>query len=155
MKKMKVYLFFLSILFISCIHIVVNMDNVCSSLDREEYNKSDEIKLNLYGEFLPEENVVGGVVYISLRKGDTETAQFKVLTTNDLKELSDNDYSDDFRCLINPEKNEKYITKFNKQLTINVKESGEYVFSILFIISSSKQLQDVSKIINIPFTVIE
>ena len=62
MKKMKVYLFFLSILFISCIHIVVNMDNVCSSLDREEYNKSDEIKLNLYGEFLPEENVVGGVV---------------------------------------------------------------------------------------------
>ena len=86
MKKMKVYLFFLSILFISCIHIVVNMDNVCSSLDKEEYNKSDEIKLNLYGEFLPEENVVGGVVYISLRKGDTETVQFKVLTTNDLKE---------------------------------------------------------------------
>ena len=57
--------------------------------------------------------------------------------------------------MINPKKGNDYLTSLDEFLTIKLKETGNYVLSLFFIISSSKQLQDVSKIIDIPFTVTE
>ena len=154
MKKLEVLLLLSFILFVGCIHVVVNMDNVFSSLDKKEYNIEDEISINMYGKFLPEEFVTGGVVYISVTK-NTEIVPFKVVSVSGLNDFSDNEYYDDFRYVINPKKGNDYLTSLDEFLTIKLKETGNYVLSLFFIISSSKQLQDVSKIINIPFTVTE
>ena len=108
----------------------------------------------MYGKFLPEEFVTGGVVYISVTK-NTEIVPFKVVSVSGLNDFSDNEYYDDFRYVISPKKGNDYLTSLDEFLTIKLKETGNYVLSLFFIISSSKQLQDVSKIINIPFTVTE
>lgn len=160
----KLLIFFLSTMVISCWNFYINMDNTICKIDKTEYKTTDNIEIQLSGEYLLEEAVIGGTIHICIFNAETHENQFlnlKKINNEDanvakekyIDELSSDGFT--YMCNIEPNKNEKYITTFMRRLTINIDTPGKYFINFWGKFSSYKTRFTGDIDIEIPFTVIE
>lgn len=145
----------------------VDMSSIYCEFDKKIYNVDEEINVQMYGNFLIEDCVIGGVCTVSVDKifEDKKVSNsFEIIKINDADICIDNDDYEYFmdtnkemyRYEINPFDLEKYVTKFDRNLVIKIKESGEYILTFGIEVTSYNRISGSGvEFIKLPFTVTE
>lgn len=132
MKKITNILFLtiLCVLFISCGEIYINMNNIKYTIEKDEYIVNEEIKINFKGSFLPDDEVLGIWIDISLFNNDDENAEMKIINRNG--EVINWDDEDCRYYFPTVEKNyfqyfvdKKNMTEFDESISISIPNEGE------------------------------
>ena len=124
------FLTILCVLFIGCGEIYINMNNIKYTIEKDEYIVNEEIKINFKGSFLPDDEVLGIWIDISLFNNDDENAEMKIINRNG--EVINWDDEDCRYYFPTVEKNhfqyfvdKKNMTEFDESISISIPNEGE------------------------------
>ncbi len=162
------FLTILCVLFISCGESLVDMSNVQFQLSKSTYKVKEDIDIEVIGNFLSQECVVGGFFSIYVCKSNIiedsdEELKFEITKIDgnpaDLNNKFYKEYlsynSSLYRYEIIPKENEKYITNFNTSVTISLAEPAAYNLAYYCEVESSKRKLGGVVIEKLPFIVTE
>jgi len=127
MEKFKfIFLSLISLFFLSCESVYLDMNNVHCKLDKDTYAKEEKITLTYYGNF-KDSNDIGNLridfIVYKLINGERDHENFPDINFSDNPESISN-FSDGlyYKYI----KENEIMTDFNDILVFRIKESGEY-----------------------------
>ena len=148
MKLNKVlYLILICFLFTSCDEVYIDMSKTYCNINKNTYQLNEDIELHIYGQYLPEEYVLGGAVYLWVYKNienHLEESNFKLKKINEIEVFLDNEFYpnnivDYYRYSINPKDSHNYMVDFDAKISFSTLEPGNYTLIIDGLMESHKR----------------
>ena len=136
MKKIKfIFLSLISLFFLSCESVYLDLNNVHCEIDKRSYQKEESIKLTCYGNFKDHDDV--GIVYIFLyvdkiinnEHESVSSTGFTIKTYGSFQDDSEHCYGEGYSAFI---KNDEKMTDFNNSIVFCIHEPGNYELSVEF-----------------------
>ena len=129
-------------------------------VDKDNYKTGEEININIYGNYLLEEKILGGkiIIYICKKENEKE-GKFKItkINSNEVslsEQLLDKEI-DVYALDLEPTQNQVYLANLDYLITILINEPADY-FLIIDLRLTANQIIDgytEMKRFSIPFTV--